>query len=115
MDDTGFLEQGTHSVGVQRQTTGSAGKVTNCQLGVSLVVATRSDQVPVDFALDLPKSWAGNRKRRAEARIPAEVEFAKPALALQTIRRALEAGVPRGVVLGDCSYACPAGPAALAH
>jgi len=105
VDDTGFLKQGTHSVGVQRQYTGSAGKVTNCQLGVSLVVATRSDQVPVDFALYLPTSWTGNRKRREEAKIPAEVKFAtKPELALQMIRRALEAGVPRGVVLADCGY-----------
>ncbi len=105
LDDTGFLKQGTHSVGVQRQYTGSAGKVTNCQLGVSLVVATRSDQVPVDFALYLPKAWTGDRARRTEARIPADVEFAtKPELALQMIRRALKAGLPRGVVLADCGY-----------
>ena len=105
VDDTGFLKQGTHSVGVQRQYTGSAGKVTNCQIGVSLVVATRSDQVPVDFELYLPKSWTGDRKRRLETRIPAEVEFAtKPELALQMIRRALKAGVPRGIVLTDCGY-----------
>ncbi len=105
VDDTGFLKQGKHSVGVQRQYTGSAGKVTNCQLGVSLVVATRSDQVPVDFALYLPKSWTGDRKRRIESRIPAEVEFAtKPELALQMFRRAMKAGVPRGVVLADCGY-----------
>ena len=105
VDDTGFLKQGTHSVGVQRQYTGSAGKVTNCQLGVSLVVATRSDQVPIDFALYLPKSWTSDRKRRLKARIPAEVEFAtKPELALQMIRRALLAGLPRGVVLADCGY-----------
>ena len=105
VDDTGFLKQGRHSVGVQRQYTGSAGKVTNCQLGVSLVVATRSDQVPVDFALYLPKAWTGDRARRAEARIPAEVGFAtKPELALQMIRRALKAGLPRGVVLADCGY-----------
>lgn len=105
VDDTGFLKQGSHSVGVQRQYTGSAGKVSNCQLGVSLVVATRSDQMPVDFALYLPKSWTGDRKRRAETRIPAEVEFAtKPELALQMIHRALKAGVPRGIVLADCGY-----------
>lgn len=105
VDDTGFLKQGTHSVGVQRQYTGSAGKVTNCQLGVSLVVATRSDQMPVDFALYLPKSWTSDRKRRTEARIPDEVQFAtKPELALQMICRALKAGVPRGVVLADCGY-----------
>lgn len=105
VDDTGFLKQGTHSVGVQRQYTGSAGKVTNCQLGVSLTVATRSEQVPVDFDLYLPKSWTSNRRRRKEAQIPATVHFAtKPELALRMIRRALDAELPRGVVLADCAY-----------
>ena len=54
VDDPGFLKQGKHSVGVQRQYTGSAGKVTNCQIGVSLSVATRSRHVPIGFALYLP-------------------------------------------------------------
>src|SRR4029453_8779865 len=61
IDDTGFLKQGTHSVGVQRQYTGSAGKVTNCQIGVSLTVATKNEQVPIDFALYLPESWTEDR------------------------------------------------------
>jgi SRSO17 transposase len=109
IDDTGFLKQGKHSVGVQRQYTGSAGKVTNCQIGVSLVYATRSDQVPIDFALYLPPSWTEDAKRRAAARIPDSVEFAtKPRLALQMIRRALLAGVPRGIVLADAGYGCGA-------
>jgi len=109
IDDTGFLKQGKHSVGVQRQYTGSAGKVTNCQIGVSLVVATRSDQVPVDFALYLPPTWTDDQKRRAATRIPDEVEFAtKPRLAMQMICRALLAGVPRGVVLADAGYGCGA-------
>jgi len=64
IDDTGFLKQGKHSVGVQRQYTGSAGKVTNCQIAVSLSVATRSAHVPIDFALYLPESWAGDPIRR---------------------------------------------------
>ena len=51
LDDTGFLKQGSHSVGVQRQYTGSAGKITNCQIGVSLSVATRTEHVPIDFQL----------------------------------------------------------------
>ena len=109
IDDTGFLKQGKHSVGVQRQYTGSAGKVTNCQIGVSLVIATRSDQLPIDFALYLPPSWTEDRERRAVARIPDAVEFAtKPKLALQMIRRAVLAGVPRGVVLADAGYGCGA-------
>src|SRR5215831_12233747 len=57
LDDTGFLKQGTHSVGVQRQYTGSAGKIANCQVGVSLTVATRTEQLPINFALYLPEAW----------------------------------------------------------
>jgi SRSO17 transposase len=56
LEDTGFLKQGTYSVGVQRQYTGSAGKVTHGQIGVSLSVATRTEHVPIDFELYLPKS-----------------------------------------------------------
>jgi len=109
IDDTGFLKQGKHSVGVQRQYTGSAGKVANCQIGVSLVVATRSDQMPVDFALYLPPTWTDDEKRRAATRIPDEVEFAtKPRLAMQMICRALLAGMPRGVILADSGYGCGA-------
>ncbi|HXW58299.1 MAG TPA: transposase [Solirubrobacteraceae bacterium] len=74
-DDTGFLKQGTHSVGVQRQYTGSAGKIANCQIAVSLSIATRSAHVPIDFALYLPESWASDPERRAECKIPDEVVF----------------------------------------
>lgn len=105
VDDTGFLKQGTHSVGVQRQYTGSAGKVTNCQIGVSLSIATRTEHVPIDFALYLPESWAHEPERREEARIPEAVTFkTKPELALQMIERALEQRVPKGLVLGDSAY-----------
>lgn len=105
LDDTGFLKQGKHSVGVQRQYTGSAGKVTNCQVGVSLSVTTRTEHLPIDFELYLPKSWMEDDARRAEARIPAEVVFkTKPQLGLEMVRSAIEAGHPRGVVLGDAGY-----------
>jgi SRSO17 transposase len=105
LDDTGFLKQGTHSVGVQRQYTGSAGKVTNCQIGVSLSVATRGDHLPVDFELYLPKTWVDDEERKREARIPDEVGFkTKPELALQMVRRAVADGLPRGVVLADSAY-----------
>ena len=105
VDDTGFLKQGTHSVGVQRQYTGTAGKVTNCQIGVSLVLATRTEQLPVDFELYLPTSWSDDPKRRAEGRIPDEVKFqTKPELALQMIHRAVDDELPRGVVLADAAY-----------
>jgi len=105
IDDTGFLKQGTHSVGVQRQYTGSAGKTTNCQVGVSLTVATRTEQVPIDFALYLPESWTEDRARRKEARIPDDVSFAtKTELAVQLLRRAVDNGIPPGIVLADQAY-----------
>jgi SRSO17 transposase len=105
IDDTGFLKQGSHSVGVQRQYTGSAGKVTNCQVGVSLTVATATEQVPIDFALYLPDVWLSDKARRQEARIPDDIPFAtKSELALTMMRRARDAGVPAGVVLADVAY-----------
>ncbi len=105
VDDTGFLKQGTHSVGVQRQYTGSAGKIANCQVGVSLSIATRTEHLPIDFELYLPTCWANEPERRAEARIPPEVTFkTKPQLAMEMIRRAVEQGVAPGVVLGDTAY-----------
>src|SRR5580693_8330451 len=64
IDDTGFLKQGKHSVGVQRQYTGSAGKTANCQIGVSLSVTTRTQHLPIDFALFLPTSWMEDPERR---------------------------------------------------
>lgn len=105
VDDTGFIKQGKHSVGVQRQYTGTAGKITNCQVGVSLVVASRSDHLPVDFELYLPESWTEDAARRKEARIPEDVSFkTKPELALAMMDRALEDGLPTGVVLADEGY-----------
>lgn len=105
IDDTGFLKQGKHSVGVQRQYTGSAGKITNCQIGVSLTVATRNEHVPIDFELYLPALWATDDRLRSKAHIPDEVAFkTKPELALEMIRRALDDGVGPGVVLADAAY-----------
>jgi SRSO17 transposase len=105
VDDTGFLKQGKHSVGVQRQYTGSAGKITNCQIGVSLSVATRTEHLPLDFELYLPEGWANDEARRREARVPVDVSFkTKPQLALQMIDRAVQDGVPSGIVLGDTAY-----------
>lgn len=105
IDDTGFLKQGTHSVGVKRQYTGSAGKTTNCQVAVSLSLATGGDQVPIDFELYLPSEWARVRARRREAHIPKSVRFkTKAELALQMLERAVEDGFPVGVVLADTDY-----------
>jgi SRSO17 transposase len=105
LDDTGFLKQGRHSVGVKRQYTGSAGKVANCQVGVSLTIATSTQHVPIDFELYLPRDWAEDVIRRAEAHIPDEVIFmTKPELGLKMVERALEHGIPPGRVLADTSY-----------
>jgi SRSO17 transposase len=105
VDDTGFLKQGSHSVGVQRQYTGTAGKTANCQIGVSLSVASRNHHLPVDFELYLPQSWTDSAKRRKEARIPDQVMFrSKPEIAVEMIDRALADEVPAGLVLADSGY-----------
>jgi len=105
LDDTGFLKQGSHSVGVQRQYTGSAGKITNCQIGVSLSLATPTEHVPIDFELYLPESWTEDPARRKEARIPDSIQFqTKPQLGIAMVRRAIADGLPRGVVLADSAY-----------
>jgi len=105
VDDTGFLKQGKHSVGVQQQYTGSAGKIANCHIGVSLSIATPQDHVAVDFELYLPTSWTNDPARRTEARIPPEVSFqTKSQLALSMLRRAVAADLPRGTVLADEAY-----------
>jgi SRSO17 transposase len=105
VDDTGFLKQGKHSPGVQRQYTGSAGKTTNCQIGVSLLLATERLHVATDFRLYIPESWAEDRDRCRGAHIPDEVVYEpKWALALNMIEQALASGMPKGVVLGDCDY-----------
>lgn len=105
LDDTGFLKQGEDSVGVQRQYTGSAGKITNCQIGVSLSVASDEAQVPIDFELFLPKSWAEEPERRKAARIPDAVVFkTKIELAIDMITRAVDDKVPGDIVLADSFY-----------
>jgi SRSO17 transposase len=105
VDDTGFLKQGKHSVGVQRQYTGSAGKVTNCQIGVSLAIATRTEHIPLDFELYLPQSWIDDPARRAKARIPSTAQFKSNIdLALGMIERATAAGIPGDILLADAAY-----------
>ena len=105
IDDTGFLKQGKHSPGVQRQYTGSAGKTTNCQVGVSLLLATEHAHVTSDFRLYIPESWAQDRERCRHAHIPDEVGYApKWQLGLDMIEAAVANGLPQGVVLADCDY-----------
>jgi SRSO17 transposase len=106
IDDTGFPKKGSHSVGVQRQYSGTLGKIDNCQIGVSLVAASSQAHVPVDFALYLPESWTNDDERRTRAKIPTDVQFkTKPELALAIMQGALEAGLERPpIVLADSAY-----------
>jgi SRSO17 transposase len=105
IDDTGFPKQGTESVGVQRQYSGTLGKVGNCQIGVSLTIATRHEHVPIDFALYMPTSWMENAARRKKARVPTELVFkTKTELALDLIARAVQDKIPGNIVLADSAY-----------
>jgi SRSO17 transposase len=91
----GFLKQGKASCGVARQYTGSAGKITNCQIGVFAAYVSRHGHAFIDRALYLPKVWTDDPTRLAAAHVPPEVSFAtKPRLALAMIERAVAAGVP---------------------
>src|SRR3954468_18602015 len=105
IDETGFLKQGKASCGVARQYTGSAGKVTNCQVGVFAAYASRHGHALVDRALYLPKAWADDPARLAAAHVPPGITFAtKPRLALAMIGRAIAAGVPFAWVAADSVY-----------
>jgi len=106
IDDTGFPKQGKHSVGVQRQYSGTLGKIGNCQIGVSLVATYPNGQIPVDFSLYLPESWAHDEMRRKKAKVPPTVQFeTKPELALKMVRQAIDNGIARPrIVLADSAY-----------
>jgi SRSO17 transposase len=105
VDETGFVKKGTKSAGVQRQYSGTAGRVENCQLGVFLAYATSKGRTLIDRELYLPKSWASDRARCREAAVPEEVEFAtKTALARSMLGRALAAGVPASWIAADEAY-----------
>jgi SRSO17 transposase len=106
VDETGFIKKGTGSAGVQRQYSGTAGRVENCQLGVFLAYASARGRALIDAELYLPKSWLADRERCARAGIPEGAGFAtKPALAQAMLERALEAGdAPVGWVTADEAY-----------
>ena len=92
-DDTGFIKKGRRSAGVQRQYTGTSGKIDNCQLGVFLAYATGRGHALIDRELYLPASWTGDPERCAAAGIPEETEFAtKPELAVRMLERVHDAG-----------------------
>lgn len=107
LDETGFLKKGDKSVGVQRQYSGTAGRIENCQVGVFLGYASRHGRALIDRALYLPQPWAADAARRARAGVPEATGFAtKPQLGLAMLERAFAAGVPGAWVAGDSVYGC---------
>jgi SRSO17 transposase len=105
IDDTSFPKQGKHSVGVHHQYCGQLGKQANCQVAVSLSIANHAASLPVAYRLYLPQDWTKDRPRRKKVGVPKDVKFmTKPEIALEQIRFACEAGLPRGVALMDAAY-----------
>jgi SRSO17 transposase len=105
IDETGFLKQGRTSCGVSRQYTGSAGKITNCQIGVFAAYVSPKGHAFIDRALYMPKAWTSDPARMKAAHVPDAVTFAtKPVLASMMIDRAISAGVPFSWVAADSVY-----------
>ena len=105
VDETGFLKKGNKSAGVQRQYSGTAGRIENCQIGVFLTYATAKGRTLLDRELYLPQVWVDDQERREEAGVPAKVAFrTKPQLARRMLERAVESGVPFGWATGDEVY-----------
>jgi SRSO17 transposase len=105
VDETGFEKCGRESVGVKRQYTGTAGKVTNCQVGVFLSYVTSKGHVFLDRRLYLPEEWCEDQARRTKAYVPKDVKFrTKPQLALEMLASAWDQGVPMRWVVGDEVY-----------
>lgn len=105
LEESGFLKKDTHSVGVKRQYSGTAGRVENCQIGVFLGYASEKGQALIDRALYLPQEWVTDRARRQEAKVPKEMTFApQPELGRQMLERAFTAQVPAQWVTGDSIY-----------
>ena len=105
LDETGFLKKGTHSAGVARQYSGTAGRIENSQIGVFLSYATAHGHTLLDRELYLPAAWTDDRERCRRAGIPEDRTFAtKPALARQMLDRTRSADVQLAWVTGDCVY-----------
>ena len=105
VDETGFLKKGGKSVGVQRQYSGTAGRIENCQVGVFLTYAGAKGRTLLDRELYLPQVWAEDRERRREAGVPEDAVFrTKPQLAQLMLERAVESGVPFSWFTGDEVY-----------
>jgi SRSO17 transposase len=105
LDETGFLKKGSHSAGVQRQYSGTAGRIENSQIGVFLGYAGKRGYVLLDRELYIPQQWAEDGTRRRAAGIPDQIEFqTKPMLGRQMLERAFQSGVSCGWVAGDEVY-----------
>lgn len=105
LDDTGDLKKGAQSVGVQRQYTGTAGRIENAQVAVFLAYASSRGRALIDREVYLPKVWTDDRDRCRAAGVPDEVGFAtKVALGRRMLARALEAGVPARWATADEFY-----------
>lgn len=105
VDDTGIPKKGKHSVGVARQYCGELGKQDNCQVAVTLSVAHDQASLPIACRLYLPQTWAEDEAQREKAGVPDKIAFAtKPRIALEQIERAIDDGVPEGIVLADAGY-----------
>lgn len=105
VDETGFLKKGCHSVGVQRQYSGTAGRIENCQIGVFMAYAGRHGRALMDRELYLPREWVNDLQRRQATKVPGHIEFkTKPQLAEQMIERAIQANVPFAWIAGDEVY-----------
>jgi SRSO17 transposase len=105
IDDTGFAKQGKHSVGVERQYSGTLGKVGNCQVAVSLHHVGEQGSTVLGWRLYLPESWTKDGKRREEAGIPEEVVFkTKWQLSLDMIDQVRAWGLPNRIVVADAGY-----------
>ena len=105
VDETGFLKKGDKSAGVQRQYSGTAGRIENCQIGVFLAYAGARGRALLDRELYLPQAWADDWERRGEAGVPEGAVFrTKPQLGRLMLERALKAGVPFAWFTGDEVY-----------
>ena len=105
VDETGFLKQGNKSVGVQRQYSGTAGRIENCQVGVFLAYASANGKALLDRELYLPQVWAEDRERRQEAGVPEDTVFrTKGQLAQVMLERTVDSGISFGWFTGDEVY-----------
>lgn len=105
VDETGFLKKGDKSVGVQRQYSGTAGRIENSQIGVFLALSSARGRALIDRELYLPQAWCEDRPRCVQAGVPGGVVFAtKPALAMKMLGRALDSGLEPRFVLADEVY-----------